>query len=279
MADYQSSDIRTKLGTGRQSSPLQIRQSYKKVSKLYHPDRNPSSDAQIKFQSIKSAYDILMDESQRVIYNKFGEQSINFDPRLDELKLLSEIAVVFVGWGVLSYIFTSPIGARACRTWVAILALVLLAIEITFTVMDTEIPKISNPLFQYLTEYELVLLSHSIYPLILSVLRVISEHYYVDIDTTLVEILKGIVGTQSAIAQLLNQLQQSLDEYIHNNNNHNTSTEELELKIKELKEVLDLSNNSSNYIINELKKSSNNLGSNYYWIIFVVMYGGIYLLQ
>lgn len=37
---------------------LEIRKSYKNLSKRYHPDKNPDVEAQLHFQKVKSAYDV-----------------------------------------------------------------------------------------------------------------------------------------------------------------------------------------------------------------------------
>lgn len=47
------------LQISRHSTTLDIRRSYKKLSKIYHPDKNPDSiDANNAFQNIKVAYDV-----------------------------------------------------------------------------------------------------------------------------------------------------------------------------------------------------------------------------
>ena len=50
-------------------------------------------------------------------------------------------------------------------------------------------------------------------------------------------------------------------------------------KIEGLKENISTASDKMNEIVEVLKNSSSNPGSNYYWIIFVAMYGGIYLFQ
>ena len=43
-----------------------------------------------------------MDEGKRDIYNRFGEEFLQFDPRQDDLKLLSSVAATYVYWGVVA---------------------------------------------------------------------------------------------------------------------------------------------------------------------------------
>ena len=42
----------------RTHSALDVRQSYKKVSKKLHPDKNTSPNAEAEFQRVKHAYDV-----------------------------------------------------------------------------------------------------------------------------------------------------------------------------------------------------------------------------
>lgn len=51
-----------------------------------------------------------MDEAQRDLYNRFGPSNLAFDPRKDEMKLISDISVSYVFWAVVAYLLTIPIG-------------------------------------------------------------------------------------------------------------------------------------------------------------------------
>ncbi len=59
----------------------------------------------------------LMEDQERDAYNRFGVDGVAFDPRKDELKLLSNIAYKYVAWFVLLYALTLPPAARSSRTW------------------------------------------------------------------------------------------------------------------------------------------------------------------
>jgi DnaJ-class molecular chaperone len=90
------------LGVDKNSSEKKIKKNYLKLAKELHPDKNPLPDAKEKFEQVKSCYDVLMDEQQRDLYNRFGDSNLKFDPRQDELKLLSGIAAVYIFWLVIS---------------------------------------------------------------------------------------------------------------------------------------------------------------------------------
>lgn len=57
------------LGVSHSASQLDIKKAYRKLAVLYHPDKNPSHDAQPRFQEINEAYDVLGDAEQRALYD------------------------------------------------------------------------------------------------------------------------------------------------------------------------------------------------------------------
>ena len=65
------------LEVGRNATEEEIKKSYRKLAKQYHPDINKSSDAEEKFKELKEAYDVLSNESKRSMYDKFGHSAVN----------------------------------------------------------------------------------------------------------------------------------------------------------------------------------------------------------
>ena len=57
------------------------------------------------------------------------------------------------------------------------------------------------------------------------------------------------------------------------------SVEAITTKLSELRDIMDVSGDATTGIIETLKNSSSNPGSNYYWLIFVAIYGGVYFFQ
>ncbi|ORX99267.1 hypothetical protein K493DRAFT_329159 [Basidiobolus meristosporus CBS 931.73] len=60
------------LGVARNASQSDIKKSYYKLAKKYHPDTNKDKAAQEKFVKIQEAYEILSDEQKRAAYDQFG---------------------------------------------------------------------------------------------------------------------------------------------------------------------------------------------------------------
>lgn len=64
------------LGLPRGASDSEIKKSYRKLAKLYHPDANPNKDTTEQFQTLNRAYEVLSDPGLRKNYDMFGGRGI-----------------------------------------------------------------------------------------------------------------------------------------------------------------------------------------------------------
>jgi molecular chaperone DnaJ len=60
------------LEINRSASGDDIRRSYRRLARQYHPDLNPSGEAEERFKEINEAYEVLSDDSRRAAYDRFG---------------------------------------------------------------------------------------------------------------------------------------------------------------------------------------------------------------
>jgi DnaJ-class molecular chaperone len=61
------------LGVARNASDADIKKSYRKLARQYHPDRNPGDkQAEAHFKEVQEAYDVLSDKTKRQQYDQFG---------------------------------------------------------------------------------------------------------------------------------------------------------------------------------------------------------------
>ncbi len=60
------------LGISKNASPDEIKKAYRKLALEYHPDRNKSKEAEIKFKEITKAYEVLSNSDKRKVYDQFG---------------------------------------------------------------------------------------------------------------------------------------------------------------------------------------------------------------
>jgi len=70
-------DFYEALGVGQDASDAEIKKQYRKLSLLYHPDKNPGdAEAARKFGEVARAYEILSDQEKRQIYDYEGEEAL-----------------------------------------------------------------------------------------------------------------------------------------------------------------------------------------------------------
>src|SRR5689334_23644338 len=61
------------LGVSKSASAEEIQKAYRKLSKKYHPDRNPGDkQADASYKEVQEAYSILSDPTKKANYDQFG---------------------------------------------------------------------------------------------------------------------------------------------------------------------------------------------------------------
>jgi curved DNA-binding protein len=74
MAATDYKDYYQVLGVGKNSTPEEIKQAYRRLARKYHPDMNPGNqEAEKRFKEINEAHEILSDPDKRQKYDRFGQ--------------------------------------------------------------------------------------------------------------------------------------------------------------------------------------------------------------
>src|SRR5438552_17059215 len=69
------------LGVAKDASVDDIRKSYRKLARKYHPDLNPGDKAaEERFKNVQEAYDVLSDAKKRQMFDQYGFYSPNGYP-------------------------------------------------------------------------------------------------------------------------------------------------------------------------------------------------------
>jgi molecular chaperone DnaJ len=69
------------LGVKKDAKADEIKKSYRKLARKFHPDVNPNDKtSEEKFKEVQEAYDVLSDEKKRKVFDRFGYYADNLDP-------------------------------------------------------------------------------------------------------------------------------------------------------------------------------------------------------
>lgn len=66
------------LEISRSASGDEVRRSYRRLARQYHPDLNADPDAEERFKEINEAYEVLSDADRRASYDRFGHAANGF---------------------------------------------------------------------------------------------------------------------------------------------------------------------------------------------------------
>jgi DnaJ-class molecular chaperone len=73
------------LGLSASASPDEVKKTFRKLARRYHPDRNPGDEkAEKRFKEISAAHEVLSDPKRKALYDQYGDMSLKqgFDPNM-----------------------------------------------------------------------------------------------------------------------------------------------------------------------------------------------------
>ncbi|TRM65562.1 X-domain of DnaJ-containing-domain-containing protein [Schizophyllum amplum] len=92
------------LGVAPDVNDLDLKKAYRKQAIKYHPDKNPSPDAEDKFKDISKAYQVLSDSNLRAVYDKHGKSMTEAQGSFSMEDAAGFFANVFGGERFIDYI-------------------------------------------------------------------------------------------------------------------------------------------------------------------------------
>ena len=88
------------LGIKKNSSKSEIKKAYRKLALKYHPDKNPSKEAEEKFKEISEAYAVLYDDEKRQLYDQYGHAGIDQRYSSDDIFRGADFSDIFRSMGI-----------------------------------------------------------------------------------------------------------------------------------------------------------------------------------
>jgi len=88
------------LGVDKNAEKSAIKKAYRKLALKYHPDKNPSKEAEDKFKEISEAYAVLSDEEKRNMYDQYGHAGIDQQYSSEDIFRGADFGDIFSGFGI-----------------------------------------------------------------------------------------------------------------------------------------------------------------------------------
>jgi molecular chaperone DnaJ len=88
------------LGIKKDSTKQEIKKAYRKLALKYHPDKNPSKEAEEKFKEISEAYAVLYDDEKRKLYDSYGHAGIDQRFSSEDIFRGADFGDIFRGMGI-----------------------------------------------------------------------------------------------------------------------------------------------------------------------------------
>ena len=66
------------LGVEKAATESELKNSFRRLARKYHPDRSTEEDAEDRFKEIQEAYAVLSDQKKRAQYDRFGHDGGRF---------------------------------------------------------------------------------------------------------------------------------------------------------------------------------------------------------
>ena len=88
------------LGINNNASKDEIKKAYRKLALKYHPDKNPTKDAEEKFKEISEAYAVLYDDEKRRLYDQYGHAGIDQRYSYEDIFRGADFGDIFRGMGI-----------------------------------------------------------------------------------------------------------------------------------------------------------------------------------
>jgi curved DNA-binding protein CbpA len=85
------------LGVGIDADSTELKKAYRRQAMKYHPDKNPSQDAEEKFKEISKAYQVLNDPNLRAVYDRNGKGMLDVEGKFKMEDAAGFFANVFGG--------------------------------------------------------------------------------------------------------------------------------------------------------------------------------------
>mmetsp|Transcript_42376 Transcript_42376/g.67934 ORF Transcript_42376/g.67934 Transcript_42376/m.67934 type:complete len:329 (-) Transcript_42376:10663-11649(-) len=198
------------LQVSRASDDREIRVSYQRLAKEYHPDRNRENpNAEKRFVEMKDAYDVLANKKLRDTYDKWGYEGLGWEEKDSDVLFqgLLQNALKYVMWFAITILLT----VTASRTHARSIALAGLSLIMAIDIhLKTSTSLWYIPFFSHLAVYQITHLLFTIYPTYIAGVIVFQNLTHFDASDRNHHLMLAIMQRQNLLVEHFSKLEHEL---------------------------------------------------------------------
>ncbi|CRH03998.1 DnaJ protein, putative [Plasmodium relictum] len=171
------------LNLNSYASKADIQQSFRKMSRIYHPDKNKEPDSLDRFNKIREAYEVLANDEKKYYYDRYGDFK---DSEITNFFYV-EILIISIFQYAISFIFgflyTYGKDNEKYRILICLYITLNFCIEIIYRFSQESNSFLSFlPIFCHYTPFERIQAFRVLVPLVMNAILLL-DIYFLDEDT------------------------------------------------------------------------------------------------
>ncbi|CAA9990469.1 DNAJ, putative [Plasmodium knowlesi strain H] len=167
------------------ASKTDIQQSFRRLSRVYHPDKNKEADSFERFNKIREAYEILSNEKKKYIYDRFGDFAGSEITNFFYVEIIIIAIFQFAISFIFGFLYTYGKDNEKYRILICLYIALNFCIELVFRFSPESTHFLSFlPIFCHYTPFERIHSLRVLVPLVMNAILLL-DVYFIDEDTDL----------------------------------------------------------------------------------------------
>ncbi|GAW83077.1 DnaJ domain containing protein [Plasmodium gonderi] len=162
-----------------------IQQAFRRLSRIYHPDKCKEANAFERFNKIREAYEILSNEKKKYIYDRFGDFAGNEITNFFYVEIIIIAIFQFAISFIFGFLYTYGKDNEKYRILICLYIALNFCIELIFRFSPESTHFLSFlPIFCHYTPFERINSLRVLVPLVMNGILLV-DVYFIDEDTDL----------------------------------------------------------------------------------------------
>lgn len=173
------------LNLNSYATKTDIQQSFRQLTRIYHPDKNRNSDSIDDFNKIREAYEVLSNEAKKDFYDRFGDYGEGEVSNFFYVEILIIAIFQFAISFIFGFLYTYGKDNENCRMIICLYITLNFCIEIIFRFSPESTRFFAFlPILCHYTPYERIHAFRVLVPLVMNFVLLLDAYFLEDEDNS-----------------------------------------------------------------------------------------------